>query len=390
MANKLEVLYPGKTVVDANNPFGTFKNRDDDILKNGTPYERGWASDVWGFLAHILNKAGIVPNSVQENINTSQYYDALDGLIGRRAVKFESEDLIINVQSNTTVDADAKRLSLLDSVFLPKYIDDLNATFNIATDLEAGTTEKASHWYGMWLDSDLNERLVPDLTGVADSFTAGELRDSTATFLTDLVHDGDIVYNLDDKTKTTVSVDAAAEGIVVLVDNIFPLGSENYKIVKMSPEGLGENRERIGTAFNNGSSNFDNSYYTQLQPLRQYSEANSDFAITLTDGTLTTVHRWVLTPYQTIDGTWRMKGNGSILTTSDTTFTVNTSGVIYKDISDVYQALTANASIGLLIDDMGAITVPGTDGILMESSVARTTRNFSFDVELEGKPTFAE
>jgi len=277
MAKDLSALYPGKIDIDGNNPNGTFKNRTSDALKDGTPYEKGWASDVWGFLAHILKKAVISPNGAEENEVNSQYYDALEGLVGRRKVVFETDDLIINAINSTQATASFARLSLLDSNFIPKFLNDKSLTWTMPGDLESGTSEKSSHWYGMWTDSDENLRLVPDLTGMADSTIAGSLADSTAIFLTDLVHDGDIVYNLTQLTKTKASADAAAEGQFTLDDDIFTSG-DDYKIVKMSPEGLGENRERVGAASNNGSSDFDNSTYAQIQGEVLYPSDNGSWS----------------------------------------------------------------------------------------------------------------
>lgn len=76
MAHNLDDTYPGKTTVDGNNPKGTFKNRTSDILKDGTPFERQWASDVWGFLSHVLNQASITPDGSEENESVSQIFSA--------------------------------------------------------------------------------------------------------------------------------------------------------------------------------------------------------------------------------------------------------------------------------------------------------------------------
>lgn len=386
MAKDLSTLYPGKIDIDANNPNGTFRNRTSDALKDGTPYEKGWASDVWGFLSHILKKAIVSPSGAEENETNSQYYDALEGLVGRRDVNFESEDLIINVQSNTTVDADAKRLSLLDSNYIPKHINNLDLTFTMPTDLEAGTSEKVSHWYGMWIDSDLNQRLVPDLTGSADSTVAGFLADSTATLLTDLVHAGDIVYNLTDLTQTTVSVDAAAEGQVALTDDIF-ISGEDYKIVKMSPDGLGANRERIGAAYNNSGSNLDDSTYTQIQEKKVYSEAAGDFTVTGPAGWATV--NALVTPYQVND--WTGKGswwtnftvNGSF--TSSTSIDITFSGITFASNQSAYN-LSALSGAGAPVN----LSITGaSSGILTARlSVVTTSASYTGDVPLTSKPTF--
>jgi len=81
MAHILKDIYPGLVTIDENNPDGTFKNRTNGILKDGTPFERRWASDLWGFATHLLNKALIIPDGSEENINNSQIFDAIQYLI---------------------------------------------------------------------------------------------------------------------------------------------------------------------------------------------------------------------------------------------------------------------------------------------------------------------
>ena len=384
MARKLEVLYPGKTVVDVNNQFGTFKNRTSDILKDGTPYERGWATDVWGFLAHILNKAGIIPDSNEENETDSQYYDALEGLVGRRAVDFETKDLIINVQSVATVDADAKRISLLDSDYIPKYLDDFDQTWTMPTDLESGVSEEASTTYGLWVDSDLNLRLVGDIESVTDGTTAGKLVDSAAIFLTKLVHAGDIAYNLTTKQKTTVSVDATLEGEVSVVDDIFVSG-DDYKTVKMSPEGLGENRERLGSAFNNSGSDFDDSHYTQIQENKSYSEADNDFTI----GTITPLFSEI-TVYQVNDwagkGSWKIAGSayGTISTAARTGVTVAISGVISSNNQGI--SATSNGSAAYI--QLAQFSNASGNMDIQHANISTSNYRFGFESKVTKKPTF--
>lgn len=256
MASKLSTLYPGKIDIDANNPFGTFKNRDDDILKNGTPYEKGWTSDVWGFLAHVLNKANIIPNSVEENINTSQYYDAFEQLLGNKEVQTESKNLVFDLLSATQVKADAVRLSTLDSLFQPSFIDDFDTTYVMPTDLMPGTLEKSSTWYQMWVDKEEVQLLVPDLIGTTDGTGAGFLIDSGNTFFTDKVKAGDRVRNTTDGTETTVSVTPTVDGAnLAIADDIFVSG-ENYEIRLLTPEGLDDSKSLIGQVYNDGSGDF--------------------------------------------------------------------------------------------------------------------------------------
>jgi len=77
MAKKLNVLYPTQSDTDANNLDGTVKN---DVIvgdKSGTPFEKEWLRDMWGWLAHLLNQASITPDGSEENQSASQYYQAV-------------------------------------------------------------------------------------------------------------------------------------------------------------------------------------------------------------------------------------------------------------------------------------------------------------------------
>ncbi len=74
----LSTEYPGKIIVDGNNPDGTFKNETTpDVTNDGTPNDNKWAQDLWGWPAHLLNKVGVAPDGVQENEATSQIYNAI-------------------------------------------------------------------------------------------------------------------------------------------------------------------------------------------------------------------------------------------------------------------------------------------------------------------------
>ena len=86
MANKLKDLYPTQVDIDANNPDGTFKN---DLIpgdKQGTPLDKGWQRDLWGFVSHLLNKANIAPDGSEENINDSQIYESLAALFFKQGL----------------------------------------------------------------------------------------------------------------------------------------------------------------------------------------------------------------------------------------------------------------------------------------------------------------
>jgi len=76
---QLSTIYPGKIIIDANNPDGTFKNEvTPGVSGDGTPLEEQWQQDAWGWVAHLLNKVSVSPNGAQENELNSQIYDAIE------------------------------------------------------------------------------------------------------------------------------------------------------------------------------------------------------------------------------------------------------------------------------------------------------------------------
>lgn len=350
------------------------------VVEGGITYK-----DIFGI--------GGTPNlNFQPSANPTKW----EAVLGLRAVDFESKDLIINVQTADTVMAWFTRLSLLDSNYIPKYLNDKALTWDITTPgvLEPGTTRKPSTPYGMWVDSAENLVLAPDLIGAADSFTLNELRDSGASFLTDLVHEDDVVYNLDSKLKTTAASDSVAEGIVVLNDNIFPLGTENYKIVKMSPVGLGANRERIGTVENNSGDVLDNSWYTQIQEEKKYSEAAGDFTASAANWTtdfadiaVNQVNDW------TGSGNWITETNarGSFSTGTVSNFIIAISGII-SSAKEQYMGIT-DRSIGTRgANEESAAVVPASSGnlqALFASSISIANAwLFQGKTKLSKKPSF--
>jgi hypothetical protein len=105
-----------------------------------------------------------------------------------------------------------------------------------------------------------------------------------------------------------------------------------------------------------------------------------------------TNQRSVGVPYKTEDGTWRMKFNLFVTSSSATTgFTLTISGVTFKNVTNYYQACTAKAyEIG--VGDkfqMTARTAPGgSDIVVLSGSGNVNSITVSGDVELESKPTF--
>jgi len=212
-------------------------------------------------LAYLIETNGLILKTIVTETN-QQVYDAIAVQIAASAaansqkeVRTESKNLILSNLTVTTIDADADRLRLLNTSFVPAFIDNLDTTFNITTDLMAGTAEKASTWYQLWLDSAGTRLMVPDIAGSCDGTSAGFLVDSGNTFATDLVKAGDIVRDRTGLGQTTVSVTPTVDGAnLAVTDDIF-VNLDDYEIHLLSPTGLSTAfKANIGKVFNSAGS----------------------------------------------------------------------------------------------------------------------------------------
>ena len=257
-------------------------------------------------LIYLVEQNGLTLKTVATETN-QQVYDAVAAQIATSvaanplySVNFEAKDLLINVAGVTTVTVTAKRLAVLNNSFIPTFLDDLDTTFDITTDLMSGTSEKTSTWYQLWIDSLGARLMVPDIEGTADTNTLNSLEDSTADFITEKVSVGDIVYNMTDRTIGYVgSIIALDELGIVDADgndlDLFPLGTEDYKIHMLSPTGLGAYKANIGMAYNDSGDDLSDSGYTrpELQEKIIYegdTAGNKDFTFSSTQ-TITAIQQ---------------------------------------------------------------------------------------------------
>jgi len=177
-----------------------------------------------------------------------------------KSANIEYKNLVAKYVTTDTVDVDIDSLKLIDSDNNTIIINNIDETLDIGSDIHAGTV-KTETWYEIWIsakpDGTIGKKLVPDLTGITDSTTAGKLEDSTADFVTDAIQIGDIVYNTTDKTKTKVT---AIDDLntLSLADDIFVSG-ENYTIHILSPTLDADHtfKANIGAVYNNSGSDFD-------------------------------------------------------------------------------------------------------------------------------------
>jgi hypothetical protein len=69
--------YPAQTDADADYPHGKARNAGSYQDGTGTPLEKDWLNDDWGFKQALLAAASITPSGDPDKVGASQYLDAL-------------------------------------------------------------------------------------------------------------------------------------------------------------------------------------------------------------------------------------------------------------------------------------------------------------------------
>jgi hypothetical protein len=77
--------YPSQTDVDPAYPQGKARNAGTFNDGTGTPLEKRWVNDVWGFLQSLLAYAGITPSGAPDQVGASDYLTATKALAVREA-----------------------------------------------------------------------------------------------------------------------------------------------------------------------------------------------------------------------------------------------------------------------------------------------------------------
>lgn len=122
--------------------------------------------------------------------------------------------------------------------------------------------------------------------------------------------------------------------------------------------------------------------------LKQYigdgTTYNGGVAPTLSGAGVST-RRAVFIPYQMQDGSWRMKFNFALVCTSTTSLSVSLNGIVSKNISNWFQAVTnfPGGNYG-----RGSIA-PNVNTFFLTSDLSTNTYSASGDIELNSKPTWA-
>lgn len=83
MAIKPSTLYPGQTAApSAGYPEGSAQNVTVSGDGTGTPLEKTWVDDLWGYFQSKLAQAGITATGTPDQVGASQYLDADDVRLG--------------------------------------------------------------------------------------------------------------------------------------------------------------------------------------------------------------------------------------------------------------------------------------------------------------------
>jgi hypothetical protein len=76
-AIRIEDEYSDATPANADYPEGSFKNETTPGALDGTPFEKKWPNDIYGFFQKLLDVADITPSGDPDTVLASDYYDAL-------------------------------------------------------------------------------------------------------------------------------------------------------------------------------------------------------------------------------------------------------------------------------------------------------------------------
>lgn len=120
---------------------------------------------------------------------------------------------------------------------------------------------------------------------------------------------------------------------------------------------------------------------------KQYLGDGTDFTVTLPPGGGTLI-RAIAIPYQTSDGTWRLKFNIAITMNSATDASITLSGVVAKNVANYNQVFT----IGSVTNEAHSRSYKQpNNGHFVGVFVSPVTGSaYSGDIELESKPTWAD
>jgi len=168
MAIEPQTAYPTQIETgDPGYPLGKAKNVTVQGDGTGTPLERDWVNDIWGFLQAMLDSAGITATGTPDEVGASQYLDALDALANLNTptavVRFEtgSSDIILwqrgKVTANTVITYSAGDAIItftapicasITNVVIQATVETFGAVSFLSAEMVTTSTLRVRRWNG--------------------------------------------------------------------------------------------------------------------------------------------------------------------------------------------------------------------------------------------------
>lgn len=162
--------YPVQTDSAAGYPLGKARNAGSFQDGSGTPLERDWVNDIWGFQQALLDAAGIEPSGDPDEVGASQYLEAIQSLIAGAPYEPDAPEHWPDPEP-TTVSGALDRLAADLHSNRPEIIDDFSG---VLVNDEASTPHIISD-SGVWLLSSSNSPAIQGLSGDVNNGACGVL-----------------------------------------------------------------------------------------------------------------------------------------------------------------------------------------------------------------------
>jgi hypothetical protein len=150
MAIRIEDQYPTRsTPADADYPEGSFKNDSTGTALDGTPLEKTWPNDIYGFLQALLDAAGITPSGSPDTAVASQYLAAMllvargPGMLKSKEVPLPTWDM--NAVQTVSV-AHGMGITKIKAVFVMIRDDVAGFRYDLNFDYPGGTIGQGVLW----------------------------------------------------------------------------------------------------------------------------------------------------------------------------------------------------------------------------------------------------
>jgi len=239
--------------------------------------------------------------------------------------------------------------------------------------LNFSPTTNLDKWQPISIDSALVDSGAADayvLAPVAGTYVAAYYDQMKVTFKASATNTG----------ASTVDIDSIGAKNITLPDGSALVGGEIIAV-------------RYTTlVYNLASDRFEIILFNTL--LKTYNGDGTDFDITSAQAGFSTTGASGI-PYQTSDGKWRLRVNGSTEFTaaSISIIAMAIGGVVFSNsFSRFYQAFSVYNKSGTELTTWQGFVTPNAADITMRTGVAfySSQMSFSMDVELESKPTWAD